>query len=617
MILQNILFPSTDTCTEETMYFRRGENVSYNCSDDGIAIKKGDTLLFDTYFNGFSIEKWIKYTHVKAIQLTIRMEGYVRITLMRKEKHGSEILTDYIGEHICKAKHGCITSFTVPFESVSTNGMYCFQITSLSEQSVFYGGFYSADLPEEQIHPVKIAIDICTYRRERFVEKNIKLLKECFLENPNSFLYDKLEVFISDNAHTLDIPTLETDKVHIVPNKNVGGAGGFTRGMMEISRVRIQKNITHILIMDDDVTIEPESLFRTCTFLACRKEQYIDVFIGGAMLRQDTRYIQTEAGAVWNSGDLISLKHGLDLRTLDACLYNEIEEKTQYNAWWYCAFPAEIVTDQNLPMPIFIRGDDVEYGLRNMKYLVLMNGICVWHEPFENKYSSFLYYYILRNRLIDNALHHISFSKKTCCRVLRQYVLNEMRLYRYKNANLLMQGVEDFLRGVSWLMAQDGEALHKKIMEQGYKLQYTEDLTENVAFSYPIFEAACKTPPATKLHQRILNRLTMNGLRLPVKRAFNIVPTEGVQQSAVYRTQTILNYDYSSRKGFVTERNPAEAKQCLRRLKALYRQINQYYDAIVQDYAENGRQLMQRSFWEKYLELPQAETETITVGTKK
>lgn len=612
MILQNILFPSTDTCTEETMYFRKGENVSYNYSDDGIAIKKGDDLLFDTYFNGFSIEKWVKYTHVKTIQLTIRMEGQVRVTLMRKEKQGSKILMDYIGEHICKAKHGCITAFTVPFESVSTNGMYCFQITGLSEQSVFYGGFYAADLPEEQIQPVKIAIDICTYRRERFVEKNIDLLNKRFLENPDSFLYDKIEIFVSDNAHTLDTSTLETEKIHIFPNKNVGGAGGFTRGMIEISRVRTQKNITHILIIDDDVTIEPESLFRTCTFLACRKESYADVFIGGAMLRQDTRYIQTEAGAVWNGGDLISLKHGLDLRTLDACLYNEIEEKTQYNAWWYCVFPAGIVTDQNLPMPIFIRGDDVEYGLRNMKHLALMNGICVWHEPFENKYSSFLYYYILRNRLIDNALHHISFPKKTCCHVLRQYVLNEMRLYRYKNANLLMQGVEDFLRGVNWLMAQDGETLHKKIMEQGYKLQYIEDLTENVAFSYPTFEAACKTPPATKLYQRILNRLTMNGLRLPVKRAFNIVPTEGVQQSAVYRTQTILNYDYNSRKGFVTERNPEEAKKCLKRLKALYRQINQYYDVIVQDYEKNGNQLMQLSFWEKYLELPQTETVEIT-----
>ncbi len=68
-------------------------------------------------------------------------------------------------------------------------------------------------------------------------------------------------------------------------------------------------------------------------------------------------------------------------------------------------FPMKIVTPENLPMPIFIRGDDLEYGLRNMKTLILMNGICVWHEPFENKYSSFLEYYIMRNQLIDNSFH--------------------------------------------------------------------------------------------------------------------------------------------------------------------------------------------------------------------
>ena len=72
----------------------------------------------------------------------------------------------------------------------------------------------------------------------------------------------------------------------------------------------------------------------------------------------------------------------------------------------------------------------------------------------------------------------------------------------------------------------------------------------------------------------------MNGLRLPVKRQFNIVPTDGVQQSAVYRTQTILNYDYTSRKGFVTERDPEAAKQCFRRLKALYHQLDKLYDVV-------------------------------------
>jgi len=232
-----------------------------------------------------------------------------------------------------------------------------------------------------------------------------------------------------------------------------------------------------------------------------------------------------------------------------------------------------------------------------------------------------LYYYILRNRLIDNSLHNMNPSKKAFRTILRKQVYNEMRLYRYKNANLLMQGVEDFLRGVNWLMSQDGEALHKTIMQQGYKLQYTEDLEEDVQFSYPIYEAACNAKPATKLYQRVINKLTMNarftGNRRPfmvsllITRWYNFVPTEGVQQSSVYRTQTILNYDYNSRKGFVTERDPAAAKQCIRRLKALYRQLDKQYDAAVQDYAENGKKLMQLSFWEQYLELPQKESATV------
>ena len=58
MKLQNILFPSTDTCTEEPMYFRRGDKVFYNWSSDGVEIQKDGILFFDTYFNGFTIEKW-------------------------------------------------------------------------------------------------------------------------------------------------------------------------------------------------------------------------------------------------------------------------------------------------------------------------------------------------------------------------------------------------------------------------------------------------------------------------------------------------------------------------------------------------------------------------------
>ena len=169
------------------------------------------------------------------------------------------------------------------------------------------------------------------------------------------------------------------------------------------------EGFTNILLTDDDIVIEPETIYRTYTLMSYLKERYKTAFIGGAMLRLDRQNIQTEAGGVWNAGRLISLKHGLNLSDTEACLYNEVEEKAEYNAWWYCAMPLSLINYQNLPMPVFIRGDDVEYGLRNMKNLILMNGICVWHEPFENKYSSSMFYYIMRNRLIDNAVSGISF----------------------------------------------------------------------------------------------------------------------------------------------------------------------------------------------------------------
>ncbi|MBQ8010713.1 MAG: glycosyltransferase [Oscillospiraceae bacterium] len=609
--LQHILLPSTRTCTEEQLYFRRGQeqDVTFSWANDEIEINKNGFVSFDTYFNGFSIEKWAKYTNAKKIYVTLKLEGTVRVTLMRKEKHFQNILTEYVGEHVCRTDHGCAKEFTLAFDTVSTAGMYCFALKGLSNQSIFYGGSYFAEMEQSQLRPVKIALDICTFKRERFVMKNLENLNASFMENPDSFLYDKLEVFISDNAGTLDIPKLSSDKIHIVKNKNVGGSGGFTRGMIEIKKVREQKKITHILVTDDDIIYEPESIFRTCTFLSCVTEQYSDIFVGGAMLRLDTQYIQTESGAVWNGGHLVSLKNGLDLRLLDSCLYNETEEKTQFNAWWFCAVPAEVVTDTNLPIPIFIRGDDVEYGLRNIKHLALMNGICVWHEPFENKYSSALYYYIFRNRLIDNALHDMNLPAKVLKREIYGQVMNEVRLYRYKNAHLLLQGAEDFFKGVEWLKKQDGEALHQKIMAEGYKLQYTEELGDDIQFMFPTYEKSINAVQPTNFMHRVIANLTINGTKLSPKHSFNIVPTDGVRQINVYRTQTILNYDYASRKGFVTKRDLAEAKKCVARLKKLYRLIDSSYEKAILDFAEHGKTLQTMEFWEQYLGITQDEKE--------
>ena len=410
MILQNIIWPKKGVCTEEKLYFHanvidedfnidRDENhkksnmnyVNYQRISEikggGLSLDRFGKVAFDTYFNGLSIEKWKKYTIVNQVSATVEIEGHFLITLCSKIfLHGEVIKKELAREEFNASKK---TRYSLSFENAD-KGMLYFEIESLEDGSVFYGGYYEDTAITEAVRQPKIGIDICTFKREKFIENNISLLNKNIFNNNNSNLKDKLEVFISDNGKTLDIDKLSNEHIHIVQNKNTGGAGGFTRGLMEILKDDNKYGITHALLMDDDIIIDTESIEKTYTILSILKDEYEDAFIGGAMLRNDKQNMQVESGASWNAGELVSNKSNLNMNVTWDCLMNEIEEYTEFNAWWYCCFPMKVVSEENLPLPIFIRGDDLEYGLRNMKNLILMNGICVWHEPFDNKYSSFL-----------------------------------------------------------------------------------------------------------------------------------------------------------------------------------------------------------------------------------
>lgn len=601
MILQNILFPAIGRCAEQEMYFRTASKSVMLVDGEKLTIPQNKSVKFDTYFNAFSLDKWIKYSNVKQVVLNLRISGKAKIVVMRQERSiNAHILSEIIAEKIVDSPDS-VLEISIPCVTNSALGAICFMITALDNDVVFEGGNYSAELRNNEYRDVKIAMAICTYKREKYIEKNLRLLNEAYLENPKSYLYDKFEVFISDNAQTLDIDKLSSDKIHIFRNKNAGGTGGFTRGMIEIGKAREDKKITHILVMDDDVTVEPEAIYRTLTMLSCLKGKYLGAFIGGAMLRSDIQYKQAEAGAYWHGGNLLSLKQNLDLRNFETCLFNEVEENPEFNAWWFCCFPAEIPENNNLPIPIFIRGDDLEYGLRNMKQLILMNGICVWHEPFENKYSSFLYYYILRNRLIVNSIHDMSMDLKSFKRLLYCQVHDEIRIYRYKNANLLMRGVEDFLKGVDWLRSQKGDELHQEIMKSGYSLKLPEEIDGGVEIDFGAYERSKAQGENLTFKTRVIRKLTENGHSLSIKRSTATVPVVGARPVNVYRCARVINYDYCGRKCFVTVRDGNEAKACVKRLKQLNKKLDRLYYSAIKDYHDNFRQVTSLEFWMGYL----------------
>lgn len=593
MKLQNILWPQVDVCMQEEMYFRTNDKVMR--VGDSFVFDKGGAIQSDTYFNSVSISKWIKYTVVSDLSVTLVIKGSFKVRLLNKKKIHNKIFETIVEDRMISKREK--SEITIKFPM--SENMAFFSLEAMENDAVFYGGYYSSTVQPEKIRNVKIGIGICTFRRETFVENNIKILNKYILKNTDSELYGKLEVFISDNGQTLDIEKLATESIHIVKNKNVGGAGGFTRDLIEmLTANKNDSGITHALLMDDDIILEPEALLKTFRILSILKEEYKDAFIGGAMLRNDARNIQVESGASWNAGNLISLKAGLNMNSCDACLYNEIEEYTEFNAWWYCCFPMNVVKEDNLPMPIFIRGDDLEYGLRNMKHLILMNGICVWHEPFENKYSSFLSYYILRNLFIDNALHFPNYGKKAAKRRVAGSIMREILYFRYKNVDLLIRGVEDFLKGVDWLLQTDGEILHKEIMAAGYKAQPVEQLP--MAFSYPLYEKSRSENDNRR--KRICRLMTMNGYFLRPKRD-NIVSMSGVRPYNAYRTRRLLNYDVTTQKGFMTERSWKEAVHCTWKLMKVLRNIDKKYEWAAKDYGKRCKEVQNIKFWNKYLGL--------------
>lgn len=607
MRIQNLLLPKFGVCAEESLFFYResyyDREVIYNAESGELQFQEYGWCDFGSYFNGLSIAKWKKYTTIGDVSLCLWLQGKFEVTLVNAELVNQDVYTHEVDKFYLEAEER--TLFTLPYKLYEYKGILSFTLRALADGAVYSGGWYDAEVEEEALHPVNIAIDICTFKREPYVFRNLEILKKSILEDPESELYGHLRVYVQDNAQSLPREQLESESVRIVPNKNVGGAGGFTRGLIEIMEHTEEYPATHALLMDDDIVIEPESLFRTYMLLRCRKEKYRDLFIGGAMLRSDDQTMQVESGASWNAGKLISNKSGLRMNLLPNCLFNEVEEYTEFNAWWYCCIPMDLVSDTNLPLPIFIRGDDLEYGLRNMKYLLLLNGICVWHEAFENKYSSYLQYYILRNLLYDNSIHFPEYSLFAFLKQLYRQVARELLFYRYKNVDLIFRGVRDFYKGVDFLKTTDGEALHKEIMAAGYKAVPVDEIPGAV-YRTEVYLDSLENQKEPFRH-KLFRLLTLNGYLLPAKkrksREMQVVSMALCRPSNFFRQKEVLNYDSASAKGFVTRKSYKKLFACLWGLFVLTLESIVRFPASKRNFRARFGELTNKEAWEAYLGL--------------
>ena len=525
---------------------------------------------FSTYYNLLPCGKLLRYTECSGFALRIECEGALRIELVHYRLVEGEPVTEPTGTtDLCGPRMVHVIPFSCDFE-----GMVGFRISASEGGCVVYGASFVADVPERR--ESKIELVICTYHKEDYARKTVGRVLDHLNRIGGSYA-ESLSITVIDNGNTLGLPS--DPKLRIIPNRNLGGSGGYARGMMDV-----REDTTHVVLMDDDAEIEPESLYRIWVFCSIMKPEFSEAFIGGAMLRTDKPTVIHESSGFMGKTFSVSNDHDTDVSELRGCLSADAEKEANFNAWWLCAIPVSVIRRGGLSMPLFFVYDDVEFGMRHPESSIIsVNGVAVWHPPFESKCGSSRHYYIARNHMIMQSL-----TGGACLRNALTILWSAVRstfCYRYLDADLTLRGFGDYLRGPDWLSDCDSEALNSELVGCTYEFRDVGDVPQ------PASEDK-------KNRAKYIGRaMILNGALLPSKKERVAVTIYEPDLSAVFRAGEVANIDPFTGKGYVTKRNVRESMRCMTSVLTMLIRFTVRRRRLNCDYAEKADSLSSESGW--------------------
>lgn len=532
MVLQHIVWPERNRPEVKELYYHTSRLL--HITEDGtLVIPAGECVRFDTYFNAFSGAQWSKYTIVSVCTCRLRLTGKGEVRLVRDD--------GFIAG--CVSYDG-VSETILPIDKLEPH-FYYIELEAREETILYEGAFESPEAAKK----TAVALATCTFNRQAAVSENV-----CRLVDKNVGTAGEApaleKIFVIDNASNLEPSDFAKERVVLVPNRNTGGAGGFTRGIEEAMK---DPEITHILLMDDDVVVEFEAMVRTKSVLSYLKEEYADCFIGGAMFRTDVPYVMHAAGEGYDSrGRVVNPYKSTDMRELAALMAvsGPLAVEQPYAGWWYCCVPRSHVEKKGYPMPYFLHVDDIEYSLRSGMCPLYFNGIAVWHEEFDGKRSSMMEYYDVRNRLITNCLYKEKGRLADAIYIVCERFYSTVFRYRYEDFMIAVKGAEDFLKGPEWLVTLDSEQHNAELRGMGYRLEtLTPDELEMLT-------------DATGEQQSTLYTLCRYVLPAKGSTAIRI----GVKVGAYAGKKKVLLVEQKSGKGFWVEKSGKMTIKCFVRL---------------------------------------------------
>lgn len=577
---------------------------------------------FFTYFNACSLAKWKKYAGIKRVYLhlefaneainkeyacTIQFFGRSYLDSAASSLASGVRLTSTMGK--TKENGSLVFDLLIPETDYEVIGF----ALDVRGGVVLEKAYYYARVAEEQINPVKIALCTTTFLKEDYIIPNIELVKNEVLA-ADDVIAKNFHMFVIDNGRTLDAEALSDEGVTVLPNPNVGGSGGFARGMMEA--MKHDENFTHVLLMDDDVSISTESLRRTFNLLSLATGKYRNAFINGAMLVAEEPNRQFEdVSYVVNSGAYTSVKSNKYYMDQQQYIVRnehiDVEIPKAYGAWWFSCIPVSAIEQVGLPLPLFVRCDDVEYGMRAKPIYMTMNGICVWHDGFMGRSrASVDSYQYVRNFLIMIAMTDCSSQDLFMLRMERALRL-QLRVMSYDAADLILDGIADYLKGPDYFASLNGEEVIKRNAKKNEKLVPLDELAEpyrNVSYNKRLLGDQSRIKPLLKLMRTLpYDRHLLPDVLLRDTPEAVFYSGLSILSPRTIGTKTLVAIDLEGNQGAVRHMDRERYQQIMDRWKALKSELKERGDEVRAAYKQAQPYLTSTEFWEKYLGLDEAD----------
>ena len=579
-------------------------------SRQSMRIRSGEQISFGTYFNAFPASYWRRWTAVRDIRLVVRTAGTGAVTVYKSNARGSIQRVD--GRHVDGESTSVFELSLMPF---GDGGWYWFDLAASSTDLTLQDAQWETNEPGRQTG--QVTLEITTMNKPDFCLNNARILADNLdvLENVREILIvDQGTQKVEDQEGFAEVKAALGGKLRIINQANLGGSGGFARGMYEA----VENGSDYALLLDDDVVVEPESIVRLLTFAdRCRNP----TIVGGHMFDLYNRSVLHTFGEVVDPFRIVpaqphadmELRHDFGIANLRQTAWLHRRVDVDYNGWWMCLIPTKVIKEIGLSLPLFIKWDDAEYGLRAKEAgfsTVSFPGAAVWHVSWIDKDDmvGWQAYFHERNRLVTTLIHS-PYPKGG--RVLRESVQADVKhlvSMQYFTEHGRIEALEDIFKGPSELHP----VLASKLPEiNALKTEYSDaQLKENVddfpapkLGRGPIGGALIGMPPKKDLVQWGIKTVSRQLVKSPAPESAE--RPQGFLAHRDNRWFRLAHYDsviVSNAEGTGASwyrRDPKKLRSMLAEASKLHLRLYREWDKLAEEYRAAVPEITSMAAWKK------------------